>query len=173
MLVAGAGMSGIVALIAATPLGEAWYIGLERIPADGMDLARVATWLLIPMPFLTFLISYWQGLLVDVHETRPISEGVAIGLGTIALVLVAFVGLGTLGGAVAATLAIAQAQTLVSLVGAGLGVALVPGAVAQGGRAPWQVGSVVVVTKRAPTVSNTERGTPGTSSTPASRGTRS
>ncbi len=112
MLVAGAGMSGIVALIAATPLGEAWYIGLERIPTDGMDLARVATWLLIPMPFLTFLISYWQGLLVDVHETRPISEGVAIGLGTIALVLVAFVGLGTLGGAVAATLALTVASVL-------------------------------------------------------------
>ena len=77
-----------------------------------MDLARVATWLLIPMPFLTFLISYWQGLLVDVHETRPISEGVAIGLGTIALVLVAFVGLGTLGGAVAATLALTVASVL-------------------------------------------------------------
>jgi hypothetical protein len=75
-----------------------------------MNLARIATWLLIPMPFLTFLISYWQGLLVDVHETRPISEGVAIGLTTIAIVLVAFVWIGTLGGAVAATLALTLAS---------------------------------------------------------------
>lgn len=110
MLIAGTIMSGIVALIAATPLGEAWYIGLERIPENGMNLARIATWLLIPMPFLTFLISYWQGLLVDVHETRPISEGVAIGLTTIAIVLVAFVWIGTLGGAVAATLALTLAS---------------------------------------------------------------
>ena len=112
MLIAGTLMSGIVALIAMTPLGEAWYIGLERIPTDGMDLARVATWLLIPMPFLTFLISYWQGLLVDAHQTRPISEGVAIGLATIGIVLAAFVGLGNLGGAVAATLALTVASVL-------------------------------------------------------------
>jgi O-antigen/teichoic acid export membrane protein len=112
MLIAGTIMSGVVALIAATPLGEAWYISLERIPEEGMDLARIATWLLIPMPFLTFLISYWQGLLVDVHETRPISEGVAIGLTTIAIVLGIFVGLGTLGGAVAATLALTLSSVL-------------------------------------------------------------
>ena len=77
-----------------------------------MSMARLATWLMVPMPFLTFLISYWQGMLVHAHQTRPISEGVGIGLTTIGLVLVIFVSLGTVPGGVAATLAITLAGVL-------------------------------------------------------------
>ncbi|MDG1358927.1 MAG: hypothetical protein P8J88_13960 [Phycisphaerales bacterium] len=112
MLIFGLGISALVALVAATPLGEVWYVDLERIPEDGMSMARLATWLMVPMPFLTFLISYWQGMLVHAHQTRPISEGVGIGLTTIGLVLVIFVSLGTVPGGVAATLAITLAGVL-------------------------------------------------------------
>lgn len=112
MMIAGLGISAIVGLVAASPLGEVWYIDLERIPEEGMSMARLATWLMVPMPFLTFLISYWQGMLVHAHQTKPISEGVGIGLATIGLVLVIFVIIGTVPGGVAATLAITVAGVL-------------------------------------------------------------
>ncbi len=104
-LVVGTLFSLLVALIAFTPLGHAWYVTLEGSDPASMRLATLATITMIPMPILSFLASHWQGLLVDAHRTRPISEGVAIGLGGIITTLVVFINLPMLGGIVAATLA--------------------------------------------------------------------
>ena len=101
----GLAFSALVTLIALTPLGFAWFVTLEGSSPDSMPLALAATLAMIPMPLLSFLASYWQGLLVEAHRTRPISEGVAVGLaGTIAT-LIFFIQVPVLGGIVAATLA--------------------------------------------------------------------
>ena len=105
-IVMGLGFSAIVALIAWSPLGPLWYVDLEGSPPETLPLAIAATWAMLPMPILTFLASYWQGLLVDVHRTRPISEGVGIGLLAIIVSLVGFVVFPILGGAVAAIIAL-------------------------------------------------------------------
>lgn len=103
-LVVGTLFSLLVALMAFTPLGYAWYVTLEGSDPGSMRLATLATITMIPMPILSFLASHWQGLLVDAHRTRPISEGVAIGLGGIITTLVVFINVPVLGGIVAATL---------------------------------------------------------------------
>ncbi|MEE2894473.1 MAG: hypothetical protein VX726_01910 [Planctomycetota bacterium] len=104
-LLAGGLFSLLVAIIAITPLGFAWYVLLEGAKAEAMSLATAATIAMVPMPLLSFLTSHWQGMLVHVHRTRPISEGVGIGLAGIVLTLVLFAQLQVLGGIVAATLA--------------------------------------------------------------------
>ncbi len=104
-LVTGGLFSLMVGMIAFTPLGHAWYVTLEGSSPDTMHLATLATITMIPMPILSFLASHWQGLLVDAHRTRPISEGVGVGLAGIIVTLVAFVNFPVLGGIVAATLA--------------------------------------------------------------------
>lgn len=101
-IVMGLAFSIVVAAIAWSPLGALWYVDLEGSPPEALPLAIAATWAMLPMPILTFLASYWQGLLVDAHRTRPISEGVAIGLLAIVLSLFGFVVFPVLGGAVAA-----------------------------------------------------------------------
>lgn len=105
-IVMGVAFSIVVALIAWSPLGPLWYVDLEGSPREALPLALAATWAMLPMPILTFLASYWQGLLVDVHRTRPISEGVGIGLIAIVLTLVVFIIVPVLGGAVAAIIAL-------------------------------------------------------------------
>ena len=101
----GIAFSALVTLIALTPLGFAWFVTLEGSSPDSMPLALAATLAMIPMPLLSFLASYWQGLLVESHRTRPISEGVAIGLAGTIGTLVFFIKVPILGGIVAATLA--------------------------------------------------------------------
>ena len=102
----------LVALIALTPLGYAWYVILEGSERESMRLATFATMAMIPMPLLSFLASHWQGLLVDAHRTRPISEGVGIGLAGIIVTLGIFIQFPILGGIVAATLSMTVGATV-------------------------------------------------------------
>lgn len=105
-LIMGGLFSGLVAAIALTPLAGSWYVDLEGTPVERLPLATQATLMMIPLPLCSFLASHWQGLLVDAHRTRPISEGVGIGLVTIAATLGLFVAWPALGGISAAMLAI-------------------------------------------------------------------
>ena len=111
-LVAGVLFSLLVLLVTVTPLGRFWYVWLEGSPEESMSLATAATLVMVPMPLLSFLASHWQGLLVEVHRTRPISEGVAIGLAGIGGTLLAFIQWPVLGGIVAATLAMTVGATV-------------------------------------------------------------
>ena len=72
----------------------------------------LTTMAMIPMPLLSFLASHWQGLLVDAHRTRPISEGVGIGLAGIIVTLGIFIQFPILGGIVAATLSMTVGATV-------------------------------------------------------------
>ena len=114
-LVMGVLFSIFVGLIAFTPMGYAWYVLLEGSEPESMRLATVATIVMIPMPLLSFLASHWQGLLVDAHRTRPISEGVGIGLAGIVVTLGIFIQFPVLGGIVAAILAMSIGATVQAL----------------------------------------------------------
>jgi len=96
----------IVAVIAFTRLAHWWYVDLEGAPIERLPLAMQATIAMIPLPLLSFLSSHWQGLLVDDHRTRPISEGVAVGLVTIIATLGIFITWPVIGGVVAAMIAL-------------------------------------------------------------------
>lgn len=85
----GSGLSLLTVLFATSPGAELWYGDLLGLDREMVTLAKHATWAIIPLPLTSFLASYWQGLLVDKHCTRAVSEGVAVGLcATIATLVV-------------------------------------------------------------------------------------
>jgi hypothetical protein len=110
-LIAGTALSLITILFAVSPVAEIWYGGIEGLPEEMITLAKHATWAIIPLPLLTFLASYWQGLLADAHRTRPISEGVGIGLATTTLILILLAWTDVMAGAIGASLALSIGAT--------------------------------------------------------------
>ncbi len=70
--------SGVLACIALSPLSDLWFREVVDLDLPLVELGVSTLWLAIPIPLLTFLQSMYQGLLVDAHRTRPITESVAI-----------------------------------------------------------------------------------------------
>lgn len=105
-IIAGLALSMITILFAVYPLSGTWYRDIEGLPEEVLELARNATWAMAPLPLLTFLASYWQGVLVDAHRTRPVSEGVGVGLAAISLVLIVLAVIDLMPGVVGASLAL-------------------------------------------------------------------
>ena len=105
-IIAGLALSMITVLFAVYPLAGIWYRDIEGLPEDVLSLARNATWAMAPLPLFTFLASYWQGVLVDAHRTRPVSEGVGVGLAAISLVLIVLAVVDLIPGVIGASLAL-------------------------------------------------------------------
>ena len=80
--------SGILLVLAATPLGRAWFTHVAGLPPNLVALAVTGIVLAVPMPALSTAQSLWQGALVHAHRTRGVTESVAIFL----LVTVAVLG---------------------------------------------------------------------------------
>ena len=78
---------GLLALLAATPLGLLWLGRVSALPPDLVRLASRALWVTLPLPALSAIQSYYQGALVHAHRTRAVTESVTIYLGTMALCL--------------------------------------------------------------------------------------
>lgn len=64
-------------LVAATPLSELWFGRVSGLAPDLTALAVSGLWWALPLPWLAVLQSWYQGLLVNRRDTRPISEAVA------------------------------------------------------------------------------------------------
>jgi hypothetical protein len=72
-----AGTSLALALMAGTPLARLWFQGLSALPAHLASLALGALWIALPIPGLTVLHSWYQGILVNSRHTRGVTEAVA------------------------------------------------------------------------------------------------
>ena len=107
----GVGCSSLLLLIAATPLAHLWFAKVSALSPELTSLARQAIWWAVPMPLLSFLHSYYQGLLVEGRRTRGITEAVAVFLVTTTIALTAFVIWQPLPGASAALAAMALGGT--------------------------------------------------------------
>jgi hypothetical protein len=70
--------SAVLALMALTPLSSVWFGEVQRIPAELVPMARVGAALCLLMPAYQVAQSWFQGLLVHAHQTRPITEAVLI-----------------------------------------------------------------------------------------------
>ncbi|NNM26935.1 MAG: hypothetical protein HKO59_13285 [Phycisphaerales bacterium] len=121
----GAAASLVLALFAATPLAEWWFAGLSGLDAELTTLGRRALWFGVPLPLLSFLHSYYQGLLVTAHRTRGITEAVAVFLIVTAIGLWIGVATEALPGAAAALAAMSA------------------GSAAQAGWLRWRCGALV------------------------------
>jgi len=82
--------SGVLLLLAATPLGRAWFTHVAGLPPNLVALATLGVVLAVPMPALSTAQSLWQGALVHAHRTRGVTESVGVFL----LVAVIVLGLG-------------------------------------------------------------------------------
>ena len=74
----GAVSTGILALLAVTPLGRIWFEDVSDFPPEVAGLSSLALLFALLMPGLTTLQSWYTGALVHGGRTRPITEAVAI-----------------------------------------------------------------------------------------------
>jgi len=68
--------SGLLAVVAATPLARGGVAGALALAPPLAALGTDTLWLAAPIPLLTFLQSHWQGLLVHRHRTRAVTGSV-------------------------------------------------------------------------------------------------
>src|SRR4029079_16306101 len=80
----------ILLLLAATPLGRAWFKHVARLPPNLVALATLGVILAVPMPAVSTAQILCQGALVHAHRTRGVTESVGVFL----LVAVIVLGLG-------------------------------------------------------------------------------
>lgn len=80
--------TGLLLVVAATPLAEFWFLYISGLSPDLAALAKNALWLALPIPGLTFLQSWFQGALLHSRQTRYITESVVIFLALAAALLV-------------------------------------------------------------------------------------
>jgi hypothetical protein len=90
--------SGLLLVLAATPLGRTWFAHVAALPPNLAHLATVGLVLAVPMPALSTLQSLWQGTLVHAHRTRGVTESVAVLLLTTLALLAAGIAYGRITG---------------------------------------------------------------------------
>ncbi len=84
----------LLAAIALTPLSQLWFSRVTALPSNLVEIARTGLWLVLPMPAMAALQSWFQGTLLHSRHTRGITESVVIYLVTVGGLLVAGVALG-------------------------------------------------------------------------------
>jgi len=72
------GTTGLLILIAATPLSRFWLEDFSALSPELAILARTGLWIGILLPALNSLQSWYQGALLNSGKTRGISEAVAL-----------------------------------------------------------------------------------------------
>lgn len=71
-------VTGIMLLIAATPLSDFWFRTLSGLSPSLADLAHRSLWFALPLPALNAAYSWYQGAIVHSRHTRGITEAVVL-----------------------------------------------------------------------------------------------
>jgi hypothetical protein len=82
--------SGILLLVAATPLSILWLRDVSGLRPELAALAARALWIAVPFPAGSVLVAWLMGILVHEHRTMAISEAVGLHV----LTVTTFLGLG-------------------------------------------------------------------------------
>lgn len=77
--------SGVLALIAWTPLSHAWFVGWSHLSPELARLGATSMAFALVLPALNALQSYYQGALVRERRTRAVTESVVLSLGLTSL----------------------------------------------------------------------------------------
>jgi len=100
----GTTLSGILALLAFTPLSHLWFVHVSGLTPELASFAIPAARVLTPVPFLGVLLSLQRGTLIRHRTTGPIIVGTAAEMTAVAIVFVAVGwGLGWVGATAAFT----------------------------------------------------------------------
>ena len=68
--------SSLLLVVAVTPLAHIWFHDIVGLDDELARLGTSSLWLAAPVPLLSYLQSLYQGVLVNAHRTRPITESV-------------------------------------------------------------------------------------------------
>ena len=71
-----------------------WFRDVIGLDKELVEIGTNALWLAAPLPLLTFLESYWQGMLVSKHRTRAVTGSVLAFLVVAVLIIIGGVFLG-------------------------------------------------------------------------------
>ncbi|MAT81343.1 MAG: hypothetical protein CMJ29_06815 [Phycisphaerae bacterium] len=74
--IGGLVFSTLLLIVAVTPLAEVWFKDIVGLDEQLASLGVSTLWLAAPVPLLSYLQSLYQGVLVNAHRTRPITESV-------------------------------------------------------------------------------------------------
>ncbi len=83
----GLTLAAIPLVLAVTPAGDYLFGQIAALPAELLQQARLALWLMIPLPALTTLSSWFQGVLISGQRTRSITEAVSLSVTTVTVLL--------------------------------------------------------------------------------------
>ena len=67
-----------LAAVAFTPLGTFWFKSVMGLDSELTQLGTSTLWIASLIPLLTFLQSLYQGMLVQAHRTRAVTESVLV-----------------------------------------------------------------------------------------------
>ena len=83
----GLALSAVPLTLAVTPIGDIWFERFAALPPELLLQAQITLWLMIPLPALTALSSWFQGALISGQRTRSITEAVSLSVTTITVLL--------------------------------------------------------------------------------------
>jgi hypothetical protein len=86
-LLLGAGTTLALLAMVGTPLAEVWFARISSLSPELVTLGRLALWLALPVPALSVVQSFFQGVLLNRNRTRGITESVVIFLLTSGVIL--------------------------------------------------------------------------------------
>jgi hypothetical protein len=72
------GSTLLLMLVAGTPLSTIWFGRVTGLAAPQVSLAQSALWFALPLPGLSAMMSWFQGVILHSRRTRGITEAVAI-----------------------------------------------------------------------------------------------
>ncbi|MCC6455037.1 MAG: hypothetical protein IT328_08855 [Caldilineaceae bacterium] len=73
-------MVGLLLLMNVTPLAQIWFENVAALPPEMSPIASWSLWVGLLLPGLAFLQSWYTGTLVNMRQTRGITESVAVSL---------------------------------------------------------------------------------------------
>lgn len=84
-LVLAISATGALALVAFTPLADFWFVTLSGLNPELAEFALLPTMILVPIPFMSVLLSFQRSIMVTSRRTRAISVATALEVGGMAL----------------------------------------------------------------------------------------
>jgi hypothetical protein len=77
--------SGALALFAFTPLADFWFVTVSGLDPELAKFALLPTAILVPIPFMSVLLSFQRAMMVTSRQTRAITVATAMEVGGMAL----------------------------------------------------------------------------------------
>jgi len=105
-----------LAVIVATPFAGLWFQSVSGLSEKLYRFALVPSWILIPIPALSVLLSLQRALLMHARATRPITGATLAEIGGIALILSILILRFEFAGAIAAAIAFVGGRLIANVI---------------------------------------------------------